>query len=89
MEKKAVPYLHIGNNQTIKTSEIIGIFDLDSSTVSHETRKFLREAEKKGQISSAADALPKSFILTKDKIYFSQLGSMTLIGRLFSENTFI
>lgn len=85
MNKKAVPYLHIGNNQTVRSSEIIGIFDLDSATISHETRKFLREAEKKGQITSAADALPKSFILTKDKIYFSQLSSATLQGRLYSE----
>lgn len=75
-------YLHIGNNINIRTSEIIGIFDLDTSTVSPETRKFLRESEKNGKVSSAAEALPKSFVLTDERIWFSTLSPSALHGRV-------
>ena len=30
-------YLHIGNNQNIRTADVIGIFDADSATVSAVT----------------------------------------------------
>ena len=34
-------YLHLGGEYVIKEEEVIGIFDLDTSTVSKHTRKFL------------------------------------------------
>ena len=36
-------YLHIGNGVSVKEKDIIGIFDLDTSTVSKTTKKFLNE----------------------------------------------
>jgi len=65
----------------IGKKNIIGIFDLDTSTVSAVTRNFLREKEKRGRISGidktnergSVTGLPKSFVLMgkEDKIYFS------------------
>ena len=43
-------YLHLGNETVIRQSDIIGIFDLDNSTVSTKTREFLANAQKNGQI---------------------------------------
>ena len=37
-------YLHIGNNRNIRTTDVIGIFDADSATVSAVTKKFLSAA---------------------------------------------
>ena len=34
-------YLHIGGETVINTKDIIGIFDLDTSTMSYKTREFL------------------------------------------------
>ena len=56
-------YLHIGNGITIKKSGIIGIFDLDSSTVSGITRKYISENERKGRILYGDSDLPRAFIL--------------------------
>lgn len=80
-------YLHIGNNKNVRERRIIGIFDMDSSTVSETTRKFLKNAEKKGEVESAVLEIPKSFVLYFDKneeykICFSQLLSSSLSGRL-------
>ncbi len=78
-------YLHLGQEKVIKTEDIIGIFDLDTTTVSSKTRKFLNEAERKGQISVVSVELPKSFILCKEngeqKIYLSQISPSTLLKR--------
>lgn len=57
-------YLHIGNHKTIETEKVIGIFDLDHATVSAVTKKFLASAERRSQITLAAEELPKSFVLT-------------------------
>lgn len=79
-------YLHLGNNKMIKTQDVVGIFDLDSTTISKKTRDFLAEAEKKGEVISVSFELPKSFVVCKNeegrKIYLSQLSSSTLHKRL-------
>ena len=84
-------YLHAGNNKNIRERNIIGIFDIESSTVSEITKNYLADAEKRGETESAAiDELPKSFILYFDKnqefkICFSQLSSSSLDGRIEEE----
>ena len=34
-------YLHIGNGKNIRKNAIIGIFDLDTATISKESKKFI------------------------------------------------
>ena len=40
-------YVHLGNETVVKEDEIIGIFDIETTTVSQKTRIFLEKAEKK------------------------------------------
>ncbi len=78
-------YLHVGNNKNIKMSDIVGIFDTDTATVSRATKSYLSQAEKRGETVSVTSELPKSFILTcargKNTVYFSQLSCKTLCQR--------
>lgn len=78
-------YLHLGQDTVVKDSEILGIFDLDTSTISKHTRDFLAKSEKSGNVVNVSDELPKSFILCSskkgDKLYISQLSSKTLLKR--------
>lgn len=79
-------YIHLGNNVMLPTSEIIGIFDLENTSVSKRTRDFLNKAEKKGKVVTISYDLPRSFIIAgknyKDsKIYISQISSQTLLKR--------
>ncbi len=80
-------YIHIGNEKLIKLEEIIGIFDLESSTISKRTRDFLAKAEKKKQVTTVSYDLPKSFVVCAEqnkrnqKIYISQISSSTLLKR--------
>ena len=63
-------FIQAAANKTIRKRDIIGIFDLDSSTISNITRNFLSVMEKSRKIEGI-DSLPKSFILTDEKIYLS------------------
>ena len=79
-------YIHLGNNNLIKTDEIIGIFDIDNTTVSVRTRAFLSKAEKRGDIILTGSELPKSFVVASKKrgdtrVYLSQLAPSTLNKR--------
>ena len=80
-------YVHLGQETVVKEDEIIGIFDLDSATVSKHTRKFLEKAEKSGKVVNVSYELPKSFILCgksnsrQSKVYISQISSSTLLKR--------
>ena len=79
-------YLHLGQNIVVPEASVIGIFDLDNTTGSRITRKFLNEAEKSGRITTVSDDLPKSFVICEEgkgpKIFLSQLSSQTLLKRL-------
>ena len=78
-------YLNIGNDMAVRTSSVIGIFDLDNTTVSKRGREFLSAAEKEGLVVPCDD-LPKSYILTAEyglsKVYLTSLSSGTLEKRL-------
>ncbi len=78
-------YIHLGNNIMLPTNEIIGIFDLENSTVSKRTRDFLARAEKDGRVITVSYDLPRSFVIAgrgeNIKVYISQISSSTLLRR--------
>ena len=79
-------YLHVGNGKIIRTRDVIGIFDMDNTTVSSVTRHFLNTKQKQLMIETAAVELPKSFVLFEEnglaKICFSPLSPSALRGRM-------
>lgn len=78
-------FLHIGGDVVIPIKNIIAILDIESTTVSKDTKEFLTVAEEEGFIESISNDLPKSFIITetdkKSKIYLSPISSVTLQKR--------
>ena len=79
-------YLHLGQDTVIHTDEIVGILDLESSSISKHTRAYLTGGEKRGDVVNVTEELPKSFVLCMDRdgrrrIYITQISSMTLLKR--------
>jgi len=78
-------FLHIGGDFVIPLKNIIAIFDIETTTVSKDTKDFLAIAEEEGFVTSVSDDIPKSFIITemdkKSKIYLSPISSVTLQKR--------
>lgn len=79
-------YCPIGDDLQVRSGAIIGIFDLDNTTCSKHTRRFLTQAEQAGQVVTAAEDLPKAFVLTRefflDRVYLTQFSAATLEKRL-------
>lgn len=74
-------YLHIGEDTLIKDKEIIGIFDMDTSTVNKATRDYLKKAETDKRVIYVNYDLPKCFVITDDKVYVSPINTGTLNKR--------
>ena len=78
-------YLHLGQNVVVPEADIVGIFDLDNTTGSHITRKYLSQAEKESKVITVSDELPKSFVVCNENkktlVYLSQLSTQTLLKR--------
>lgn len=78
-------YLHLGESTVIETQNIIGIFDLDNTTVMKSSRDYLKKATKNKKVINVSYELPKSFIVTDEKqytVYVSLLSPQTLAGRI-------
>lgn len=74
-------YVHLGGDTVISTKDIIGIFDMDTSTVGKASRDYLSKAEKDKKVIYVNYELPKSFIVCGDKIYVCPLNTATLLKR--------
>ena len=56
-------YLHIGNKKSVKDNKIIGIFDLDTATVSNISKDFINRKQRLGLVEYDNADLPRSFVL--------------------------
>ena len=69
----------------VRDKSIIGIFDLDNTSVSKRTQLFLNKAEQEGQVVPCDD-LPKSFVLTAEyglsRVYLTAYNTSTLEKRM-------
>ena len=79
-------YLHIGKRQSVKKSDVIGIFDLDTSTVTKTGKEFINRLERAGAVEYADDDLPRSFVLInengKNKVKLSRISTKGLMIRV-------
>lgn len=79
-------YLHLGQDTVITFEEILGIFDLEATTVSKATRDYLANATKTGRVINVSMDLPKSFVVCRNKsggttVYISPISPSTLLKR--------
>ena len=80
-------YLHLGQDTVVKEEEILGIFDLENTTVSKITRDYILSMRKKYNIFNVSEEMPKSFVTCIDQkglvtVYVSQLSPSTLRKRM-------
>ncbi len=70
----------------VRNQDVIGVFDLDNTTWSFRTRRFLERAEQEGQVTAVGDDLPRSFVLADDRegrprVYLTPLSPAALSAR--------
>ncbi len=78
-------YLFLGGDVSVWEDDIIGVFDMDNTTVAKCTRDFLSRAQKEKNVTNVTYDLPRSFCLStergKERVYVSQLATATLKKR--------
>ena len=68
---------------------------MDTSTVSKNTREYLKKSEKSGDVVTVSYDLPKSFIVVQERktkqktVYISQISSQTLNKRNVLKNIYL
>ena len=78
-------YIHLGRDYVLNDRDIIGIFNLETTTISPRGREFQNYAQKNGAVVSLSDELPQSYVLADggvvDTVYLSELSSAVLRRR--------
>ena len=79
-------YLHLGQNVMVPEAAVLGIFDLDNTTWSFRTRRFLERAEREGRVITVGNDLPRSFVLAQEgdgppAVYITALSCTALSAR--------
>lgn len=81
-------YVHVGGEYSISDRFIIGIFDMDSITPKQtDMIRFLAEAEKAGHVEYVSEEIPRSVVVSVDRIYFSPISTATLRKRILDTHT--
>ncbi len=76
-------YLHIGGEYTVSVRFIVGIFDFEATTEqTPDTLAFLKKAEDQDRTEIVAPDIPRSYVVTVDRVYFSPISAATLRKRL-------
>jgi extracellular matrix regulatory protein B len=73
-------FLHIGNSRVVSLQEIIGIFNLEIKNNQVNTQ-FL-ESSQGEKINKEEEKALNSFVITKDKVYYSPISPLTLQKRI-------
>ena len=74
-------YIHLGEDKAVWGDDIIGIFDIENTTVSRVTREFLANCGKNGTAVTVNNEMPKAFAVCGDKVYITQVSPLTLRRR--------
>lgn len=73
-------FIHLGDGTVIRSKDVIAILDSNSQDSSSITRQFLQAVENDDK-EQIADSEAKSVVVTKEKVYFSPISSLTLKRR--------
>ena len=77
-------YIHLGRDYVLNDRDVIGIFNLETTTISPRGREFLNYAQKNGAVVSLSEELPQCYVLAAapvDTMYLSELSSTAMKKR--------
>jgi len=70
----------------VRDRSIVGIFDLDGTTKSRKTVRYLESVQAEGGLISVTEDVPKSFLVTEEygmeRVYLVQLSALTMEKRV-------
>ena len=78
-------YIHLGERISIHDSTVIGVFDIENTTIGQDTRTYLNRLEREGRVVTVSSEMPKSFVICVEQgeevAYVSPISVATLKKR--------
>lgn len=74
-------YVSLGSDVSVLKSEIIGIFDIEKTSVVKSVNDFLSRCQTTGKIYYVSLDMPKSFVVCRDCVYVTNVGTATIFKR--------
>lgn len=75
-------YIHIGQDVSLLAHWLVAVLDMDRATgESQDLRDFLLQAEKRGNLQWLGPEIPRSIVVTLDRVYLSPVSAETLKQR--------
>ena len=74
-------YIHLGMGVVVREEDVVGIFDMENTTVSGATRDFLKRAQKENLVEDVCYDLPRSIVVCRDyiggeRVYITQIKTL-------------
>lgn len=78
-------YIHLGNDRSLRDTDIIGIFDIETS-VADDTREYLAAAGRRKNAEYVSYDMTKSYVVAVDgrgmeKVYITNVSHRIIAGR--------
>ncbi|HBI85116.1 MAG TPA: DUF370 domain-containing protein [Ruminococcus sp.] len=78
-------YIHLGERISINDTTVIGVFDIENTTIGPATRACLNRLEQEGRVVNVSPEMPKSFVICieggEEVAYISPISAATLRKR--------
>lgn len=74
-------FLFLGGNISVRSRDVVGVFDIEECSVSRITVEYLNSCQKNGRIVNVSENMPKSFTVCSDKTYISNVSHGTIVKR--------
>ena len=78
-------YIHLGESISVNDTNVIGVFDIENTTIGQDTRQYLNRLEKTGRAVNVSEEMPKSFVVCiengEEIAYISSISVATLRKR--------
>jgi regulator of extracellular matrix RemA (YlzA/DUF370 family) len=71
----------LGGEAVVPLCDVVAICDRELPVQARASDEFLKTARDRGQLLDVSGGQPKSFVITKDRVYLSQISSLTLKKR--------
>ncbi len=84
-------YVYLGSDTVVRNCDIIGIFDIEKTSVGKITKEYLSASGKRRSACYVSYDMPKSFVAAtrngRERVYISSVLPQTIIKRC-KENTY-
>lgn len=71
-------YISLGSDVSVHKNDIIGIFDIEKTSVVRSVNDYLSGCQKSGRIYYVSLDMPKSFVVCDDCVYVTNVGASTI-----------